>query len=264
MLAVGLGAPHDLALALDGAVGGFEDVAHLLKPPPLRTLLEKCLLELRRKLKSRSNRKREQCVARVRRVDLGFRKRHNAGEERQSSLDERVPRDVVCIIEGRYLGGVEGPSFGEFDDAEPLSPFNHDVQSAVLEPLDVDDVGERPNIADAVRLISEDEAKRKVLLKTLANQLAVAELEDVQGNLLGRKQHDPKRKEPDGRHTESVRERLCGGNACFERGGERVAHRLELDTVEHVLEEAPHNQPFGLSTRKTTGHQIEELLAIDG
>src|SRR5690349_4584442 len=34
------------------------------------------------------------------------------------------------------------------------------------------------------------------------------------------------------------------GDACFERGGDRVAYRLELDPVEHVLEEAADDQPL--------------------
>ena len=34
-------------------------------------------------------------------------------------------------------------------------------------------------------------------------------------------------------------------DARFERGAECFAHRLELDAVEHVLEEPAHDQPFG-------------------
>src|SRR5260221_10340952 len=52
-------------------------------------------------------------------------------------------------------------------------------------------------------------------------------------------------------------------NTRFERVRERLAHRLELDPVEHVLEEATHDQPLGLRARQTARHQVEELLAID-
>ena len=49
----------------------------------------------------------------------------------------------------------------------------------------------------------------------------------------------------------------------LERGAERLAHRLELDPVEHVLEEAAHDQPLGLGARQPARHQVEELLPVD-
>ena len=39
-------------------------------------------------------------------------------------------------------------------------------------------------------------------------------------------------------------------DARFERGGDRLAHRLELDAVEHVLEEAAHDQALGFCARE--------------
>ena len=47
-------------------------------------------------------------------------------------------------------------------------------------------------------------------------------------------------------------------NARFELRAERLAHRLELDPVEHVLEEAAHDQPLGLGRargRATSGRR---------
>ena len=41
----------------------------------------------------------------------------------------------------------------------------------------------------------------------------------------------------------------------FREGGERVAHRLELDPVEHVLEEAAHDQALGLGPG-AVGHEL--------
>src|SRR5262245_55005901 len=55
----------------------------------------------------------------------------------------------------------------------------------------------------------------------------------------------------------------CLGDPRLERGPERLAHRLELDPVEHVLEEAAHDQPLGLGPRQPARHQVEELLAVD-
>ena len=53
------------------------------------------------------------------------------------------------------------------------------------------------------------------------------------------------------------------GDPGFECGSQRVAHGLELDPVEHVLEEATHDQALSLGAREAAGHQVEELLAID-
>src|SRR5579884_3524818 len=49
----------------------------------------------------------------------------------------------------------------------------------------------------------------------------------------------------------------------FERGRDRLADRLELDAVEHVLEEAADDQALRFRPREPAGHQVEELLAID-
>jgi hypothetical protein len=46
---------------------------------------------------------------------------------------------------------------------------------------------------------------------------------------------------------DALRGFLALGNAGFERGGKRLADRLELDAVENVLEEASHDQPLRLS-----------------
>ena len=53
------------------------------------------------------------------------------------------------------------------------------------------------------------------------------------------------------------------GNARLERSRERLAHRLELDPVEHVLEEAAHDQPLRLGAGEAARHEVEELLAVD-
>ena len=50
-----------------------------------------------------------------------------------------------------------------------------------------------------------------------------------------------------------------GSTGRLERGAERLAHGLELDPVEHVLEEAAHDQPLGLGAREAARHQVEEL-----
>src|SRR6185503_17470715 len=52
-------------------------------------------------------------------------------------------------------------------------------------------------------------------------------------------------------------------DAGFESGLQRVAHRLELDTVEDLLVEAAHDQALGLAAGKAAGHAVEELVAVD-
>ena len=56
--------------------------------------------------------------------------------------------------------------------------------------------------------------------------------------------------------------RLALRNAGFERGAERLAHRLELDAVEHVGEEAAHDQPLG--RRRASSHAPSRRRAARG
>ena len=65
------------------------------------------------------------------------------------------------------------------------------------------------------------------------------------------------RRAPNG--SESLSAAGCGLRARRQR----LAHRLELDPVEHVLEEAADDQPLGLGAREAAGHRVEELLAVD-
>ena len=52
-------------------------------------------------------------------------------------------------------------------------------------------------------------------------------------------------------------------DARLEGAGERFADRLEVDPVEHVLEEPAHDQPLGLGAGEAPRHQVEELLPVD-
>ena len=89
---------------------------------------------------------------------------------------------------------------GELRDAEPLTPLDDDVQPAVVERLEVDHVSERADVPNAVLLVGEHQTERLVALEALADQLAIAKLEDVQRDLLRREQRNPEREEPDLRH----------------------------------------------------------------
>src|SRR5207253_2266353 len=72
---------------------------------------------------------------------------------------------------------------------------NDDVQPAVVEPFQhLVHARTCPEVAYAV-LICEDEAELALLVEALADQLAVARLEDVQRHALRRQEDDPEREE---------------------------------------------------------------------
>src|SRR5207244_1260703 len=51
-------------------------------------------------------------------------------------------------------------------------------------------------------------------------------------------------------------------DAGLERAGDGLTDRLQLDPVEHVLEEAPHDEPLRLGPWQAARHQVEELLPV--
>ena len=51
---------------------------------------------------------------------------------------------------------------------------------------------------------------------------------------------------------------------CGPRGPrQEPPHRLELDSVEHVLEEAAQDQALRVGPREAAGHRVEELVSVD-
>ena len=57
--------------------------------------------------------------------------------------------------------------------------------------------------------------------------------------------------------------RLPLRDAGLERFAERFPHRLELDSVEHVLEEAAQDEALRVRLREAARHRVEELVAVD-
>ena len=75
--------------------------------------------------------------------------------------------------------------------------FDNDVEPAVVEALEhVGHARERSDLAHAL-LVGVDEPELDLFLEALADQLAVARLEDVERHALGREQDDAERKEAD-------------------------------------------------------------------
>ena len=104
---------------------------------------------------------------------------------------------VVLVVDRLDASGHERAALGQLDQPEPLASFDDDVEPAVGEALDdLGDRRERPDLAQPV-VVGVDDAERHALLEALADQLAVARLEDVQRHLLGGEQHEAERKQAD-------------------------------------------------------------------
>jgi len=85
-------------------------------------------------------------------------------------------------------------------DPKAIASLDCDVQPAVVEAVEhVDDRGARANLAHAV-VVGEHEPELVVALQAFADQLLVAQLEDVEGDALRRHQHDPQREEAELAH----------------------------------------------------------------
>ena len=94
----------------------------------------------------------------------------------------------------------------ELDQAEALPAFDEDVQAAILEPREhVGHPRPRPDVTQPV-VIGVDEPELAVRFEALADELLVALLEDVEGELLGRQKDDAEWKETELVHSD----RLCG------------------------------------------------------
>ena len=117
----------------------------------------------------------------------------------------------MLVVDGLDAAGDERAALGQLDQPEPLATLDDDVEPAVVEALDdLGDRRERPDLAQAV-VVGVDDAERHALLEALADQLAVARLEDVERHLLGGEQHEPERKQADLVHACAEYARL--GNA---------------------------------------------------
>ena len=88
---------------------------------------------------------------------------------------------------------------------EPIAALDHDVEAAVVEPFEhLDDCRRRAHLANA-GIVGEDQAELALVVEALADELAVARLEDVQGDALSRQKNDSEREQPDLGHGDRVR-----------------------------------------------------------
>ncbi len=122
-------------------------------------------------------------------------------EERQGPLDVPLAGAVRVVQQRLDLGRVEAAAGGQLDEPEPIPAFHDDVQPTVVEALQhFGHRRKRSHLAQAV-VVGVHEPELALLLQALADQLLVPVLEDVERDLLGRKQDDSEREEPDFGHA---------------------------------------------------------------
>ena len=93
---------------------------------------------------------------------------------------------------------------------EAATPLDKDVHAPVVELLeDLDNGGRAPDLADPV-LLGEDDPELVPAVAAFVDEQLVALLEDVQGDDLAGKQHEPQREQADDRRVVVGHARLRG------------------------------------------------------
>ena len=104
---------------------------------------------------------------------------------------ERVHAPIRDILDRFDDTGLEGPALRQLEQTKPLAPLDDDVQATILELFeDAADPGACPDLVDGAVAGREREAELLPRLHALADQLAVARLEDVQRDPLRGDEHD--------------------------------------------------------------------------
>src|SRR3954447_10531962 len=194
-LAVRLGAVRDLPLPLDRLRRDREQLAEARQPNPLRALVQELLLDVGRELEPAGDCERELRGLCRGRVDLRRGEVDEAREQRQRPVDVRGVGGVVLVVDDLDAAGRERAAFGQLQQPEAGAALDDDVEPAVVEALDhLGDRRERPDLAQAV-LVGVDDAERDVVLNALADELAVARLEDMEWHLLRGQEHEAEREQ---------------------------------------------------------------------
>ena len=212
-LAVPRGAVADLALERDRLHRALEQLDHMPQARAFRSLLEQLLLELRAEVDARGERVGQagrQCRL-VGRLGTGL-----LGEspiEMEAALDRARLGRVGLVGDELDLSRPERAAFGSAARrGSALAPRRR--RSAARRGSGGRSRRRRRGvpISRVPSLSAWSKAELALVLDALADQLAVARLEDVQRELFGRKQDDAEREEPELRHAPSLRGRW--GWAC--------------------------------------------------
>src|SRR5262245_60640972 len=115
-------------------------------------------------------------------------------------------RRVVLVDDLLDGAGVERALVVDLEQTEAIAALDNDVHAPVRQHLQhLDDRGSRPDVVHVAARLGEDDAELLLTLETLADELLVARLEDVQRHPLGRHQHELEREEPDHGHASRLR-----------------------------------------------------------
>ena len=164
---------------------------------------EELLLVLRREVDARRELEIEERRVCIGDVDVAVGLAGEGGEELEDRARGR-PRSRRRPGPARRSPSRRSGRSSLGDDAKSRASLDDDVQTAVLEALDVRDAGPCPDVAEAA-VVREDEAEVLLVVEAVVDELEVPRLEDVERDALGREQDDRQREQAELGHPGSVR-----------------------------------------------------------
>jgi hypothetical protein len=195
--AVSRGPLTDLALAFDRIRGLVEHRRELDDALPLRAQLEEALLHLGAEVDAGGDLVGDRVGVQVELVELRLSRLDDAGVGGETLLDLVLARSVDLVRQLFYLGRPEGPALGEHEELKTVARLDDDVQASVGKAVEhLDHRAARAHLPHAL-VVLEEKTEVFSAVETLADQLAVARLEDVQRRLLSGNEDEVERKEPD-------------------------------------------------------------------
>src|SRR5665213_309694 len=206
----------ELAYGEQRLADGVQQPDHELEPILLFVELEQLLLHVGRKLHlggELEGKLRRRLVDLVR-LGAGHRCERAEGADRTRGCVRIGPAVAV----GRRCDdrGEERTASREPLDTEACATFDDDVQPAVGELLEhVDHPGARADVAHPVT-VRVDHSELLLFVETLGDQLPVPRLEDVQGHVLARQQHDPQREQAKLLHRSKGTSRIVAQRSASE------------------------------------------------
>ena len=174
--------------------------ARLKHPLALRLELEQPLLHLGAEVDPGGDLEGDRFGVQVELLELRLGALHDAVVRGQALRDLLLGRLLAVVVQLADLGRRECAALGQLHESEALPALDDDVQAPVRESLhNLDHPCPRAHLAHPV-VVREHEPELLVSVQAFADQLPVARLEDVQGRLLAREEHEVQREETDLAH----------------------------------------------------------------
>ena len=191
----------DLTVAPDRVGGLIQHGGEAQDALAFRLKLEQPLFHLGAEIDARSDLERNGIGVEVDVLELGLGRLDDALVRDETLLELLLGGALTVVVDVGDLRCLEGPAFGQLDEPEALTALDDHVEAAVVEGLEhLDDTGASPDLANPL-VVSKDEAELLVVLDAFADQFAILGLEDVQGRLLSRQEHEVEGKEPELAHN---------------------------------------------------------------